>query len=162
MLQCLPNSPRGLTGPIRLLGFMILFPVFVLRLVSLPPPPPLCRYCSPDNCAKISFISCDSIISSSAKNPLAKHNFCHTVASLATVSFEPGVNCFFSPNIYNCRERFIATWCGMCLYILDPILGQLVAWYSLDAGTAFGTIIDCEYSLISALYSHVLPSDSLA
>ena len=22
----------------------------------------------------------------------------------------------------------------MCLYIMDPILGQLVAWYSLDAG----------------------------
>ncbi|XP_068762741.1 BLOC-2 complex member HPS5-like isoform X1 [Montipora capricornis] len=31
------------------------------------------------------------------------------------------------------RERFIVTWYGMSLYIMDPILGQLVAWYSLDA-----------------------------
>ena len=50
----------------------------------------------------------------------------------------------------------------MRLYILDPILGQLVAWYSLDAGTAFGTNIDGENSLISALCSPLLPSDSLA
>ena len=26
------------------------------------------------------------------------------------------------------------TWHGTSLYIMDPILGQLVAWYSLDSG----------------------------
>ena len=32
------------------------------------------------------------------------------------------------------RERFIVTWLGTSLYIIDPILGRLVAWYSLDTG----------------------------
>lgn len=31
------------------------------------------------------------------------------------------------------RERFLVTWHGASLYIIDPILGQLVAWYSLDS-----------------------------
>jgi len=31
------------------------------------------------------------------------------------------------------RERFLVTWHGTSLYIIDPILGQLVAWYSLDS-----------------------------
>ena len=26
------------------------------------------------------------------------------------------------------------SWHGTSLYIMDPILGQLVAWYSLDSG----------------------------
>lgn len=32
------------------------------------------------------------------------------------------------------RERFIVTWLGTSLYIIDPVLGRLVAWYSLDTG----------------------------
>ena len=26
------------------------------------------------------------------------------------------------------------TWLGTSLYIIDPVLGRLVAWYSLDTG----------------------------
>ncbi len=26
------------------------------------------------------------------------------------------------------------TWHGSSLYIIDPILGQLVAWYAMDTG----------------------------
>ena len=32
------------------------------------------------------------------------------------------------------RERFIATWLATSLYIIDPVLGHLVAWYSLNTG----------------------------
>ena len=32
------------------------------------------------------------------------------------------------------RERFIVTWLATSLYIIDPVLGHLVAWYSLDTG----------------------------
>ena len=32
------------------------------------------------------------------------------------------------------RERFIVTWLATSLYIIDPVLGHLVAWYSLNTG----------------------------
>ncbi|KAJ7369971.1 Hermansky-Pudlak syndrome 5 [Desmophyllum pertusum] len=30
------------------------------------------------------------------------------------------------------RDRFLVTWHGTSLYIMDPILGQLVAWYAME------------------------------
>ncbi|EDO49296.1 predicted protein [Nematostella vectensis] len=36
------------------------------------------------------------------------------------------------PYLYLVRERFLLTWYGNRLILLDPILGQLVGWYQLD------------------------------
>jgi len=32
------------------------------------------------------------------------------------------------------RDQFIVTWHGTSVYIMDPVLGQLVAWYAMEKG----------------------------
>ena len=64
------------------------------------------------------------------------------------------------------------TWHGTSLYIIDPILGQLVAWYNLNMGKkklkTLSSVIDCfsfiffstvkrlrRQDIISALHVHI-------
>jgi hypothetical protein len=32
------------------------------------------------------------------------------------------------------RERFLLTWLGSSIFLLDPVLGQLAGWYEISQG----------------------------